>query len=129
VEEWEFAARSRGDDSRWLEDERRCDYSKPAEQCPRNGQKKAATPCSIDSPRTAEGLCDMFGNLAELITTTPRSPRGEYAAGWAYGLGGLPWGHDGIYTMPRRFDFRQRPWTGFRCARSPGSALTERDDQ
>ena len=129
VEEWEFAARSRGDDSQWLEDDRRCDDGKSAEQCPRNAQTEAAAPCTIESTRTAEGLCDMFGNLAELITTTPRSPKGEYAAGWAYGLGGAPWGHDGIYIMPRHFDFRQRPWTGFRCARSLDPTLTQRHNR
>jgi formylglycine-generating enzyme required for sulfatase activity len=119
VEEWEFAARSRGDDKLWLEDDKRCELGKPVEQCPRKAQKEAADPCTVDSPKTTQGLCDMFGNLAELVVTTPRS-QWTAAAGQNYHGSGLPWGHDDIRLGNdiQRYGERQQPDLGFRCART-----------
>ena len=116
VEEWEFAARSRGDDRLWLEDDKRCELGKPVEQCPRRAQKEAAAPCTVDSPRTSQGLCDMFGNVAELVVTTPRS-QWAAAAGQSY-HGGYPWGHDDTGWGRVQYGERQDPDLGFRCART-----------
>ena len=117
VEEWEFAARSHGDDRLWLEDHKRCRLGKPVEQCPRRGQKEAAAPCTVDSPRTSQGLCDMFGNLAELVVTTPRS-QWAAAAGASYNAMGMPWGHDDTRWGRVQYGERQDPDLGFRCART-----------
>ncbi|MEM6294133.1 MAG: SUMF1/EgtB/PvdO family nonheme iron enzyme [Myxococcota bacterium] len=119
VEEWEFAARSRGDDRLWLEGHKRCELGKPVEQCPRKAQKEAAAPCTVESPKTSQGLCDMFGNLAELVVTTPRS-QWTAAAGGSYHGNGLPWGHDNISRRRDavRYGEAQSPDVGFRCART-----------
>jgi formylglycine-generating enzyme required for sulfatase activity len=119
VEEWEFAGRSRGDDRLWLEDHKRCELGKPVDQCPRKAQKEAAAPCVVESPKTSQGLCDMFGNLAELVVTTPRS-QWTAAAGGSYHGNGLPWGHDNISAGAGRVRYgeRQDPDLGFRCART-----------
>lgn len=118
VEEWEFAARSRGDDRLWLEDDKHCELGKPVEQCPRKGQKEAAAPCTVDSPKTSQGLCDMFGNLAELVVRTPRS-QWAAAAGASYTALGYPWGLGNLRRGREvRYGEAQSPDLGFRCARS-----------
>ena len=117
VEEWEFAARSRGDDAQWLDDDKRCELGKPVEQCPRKTQKEAAAPCTVDSPKTTQGLCDMFGNVAELVVTTPRS-QWTAAAGASYTALGVPWGLGDLDAAAVRYGERQQPDLGFRCART-----------
>lgn len=121
VEEWEFAARSRGDDARWPDEFRTCiDSYNEDTLCPRRTQKAPASPCADAADVTAQGLCGMFSNLSELVTETPRSWPGTRAAGWGYASWGYPWGHD---PKPSSLPVggRQSPSVGFRCARDAAS--------
>lgn len=116
VEEWEFAARSRGDDSQWLANYNLCSDSYQDDAlCPLKAQTKPGPPCALNPTDTAQGLCDMFGNLSELTVPTSRSwpdvqPAGRSYVGWPQ-----PWG------LEPDGEERQSSKTGFRCARSvPG---------
>jgi formylglycine-generating enzyme required for sulfatase activity len=64
--EWEYAARSKGKNILypWGNDENNCQYSILNKGC---NQNKSWRVCSKTKGNTEQGLCDMFGNINEII--------------------------------------------------------------
>ena len=67
--EWEFAARSRGKDNTypWGEEAPSCDRVVMAYLNPGCGEGHSWEVCSLPLGNTSQGICDMAGNVAEIV--------------------------------------------------------------
>jgi formylglycine-generating enzyme required for sulfatase activity len=123
--EWEFAARSRKTAYKWPwgNDQSTCrahSKSWPDQEQVCRGYKDTAPPCSHPAGNSEQGICDLVGNVEDLVVFPATHPLQGYHCerGGAYSSG-----MDVFYRAcsepdDERGRVRERPGIGFRCVRS-----------
>lgn len=131
--EWEYAGRSGRKDFRfsWGSDFSVCSHvpSDPDEAC-MFGKQEVTPPCTYPNTNTLQGVCDMMGNVLEMVTydrfpgrqdnyEEPFEPQWINPDHRQYEMGSGPGSVqectitiDGVWTR-----WHQHPFYGFRCAR------------